>query len=97
MTATEFISKHPEFRDCDDLVAAALEGAEQFADEDEFGDRYELALEYKACALLASGKYGQITPEAKTSLQADYAVLFNELRCISAEPETVTYASRAWR
>ncbi len=97
MTATEFITKHPEFRDCDDMVAGVLADAEQFATEDEFGDRYELALEYKACALLASGKYGQLVPAANTSQQADYAVLFNELRTISAESEVVTYASRAWR
>lgn len=90
MTVTEFLSRHPEFRDVSTLAAAALENAEQFVDSTAFGTRYDLALEYKACALLASGKYGQLMPAPNTSQQADYQKLFEELRKLNTIRGLVT-------
>jgi hypothetical protein len=80
MTTEEFIARHPEFVNAPNLVTIALANAALFVSVDVYGDRYELALEYKTAALLASGKYGQILPAANTSMQADYQKLFEEVR-----------------
>ncbi len=81
MTAGEFISRHPEFRQAGaTLITAALANAALFVSADVYGARYDLAVEYKACVLLSSGQYGQLQPAPNTSTVGDYQKLFDELR-----------------
>lgn len=80
LTVSEFMLRHPEFRDTGDvLITRALTNAELYCSADAFGDRYAMAVEYKACALLASGMYGQISPPDASKPQ-DYQKQFEELR-----------------
>lgn len=90
-TPEQFLQKHPEFRNAGEtLIGAAINDAAACVSEAEFGARYDMAIRYKACALLADGTYGQVTPLPNKGQQTKYQERWDRLVMMIPRMGTVT-------